>query len=242
MPKLCSKALPLLVAAFSIRSPAFAEEEKISAIGYSGVSVANFSDDFLIKLGTAAESFLIKRLEEEPDHRFLPGIIDRLNYFQGVGTPNPRIFSALRNFVETHSQKNEKCLASSIPLSSALRVIPHKGGEEGIDYLAAWLTTDKFISRVKCGDGKRFFGSKRALAISTSELRHAAAAGLGESGNPRALEILLNVQEKPPKMLDQQSFLSTVREAIETNKKIQTFGIASVFPTRYDPFKKRGMP
>ena len=194
---------------------------------------AGISDQYLVALGTGAESFLIAGLENRKNEQFYDGIVARLEAIGGIGTYNPRIVDALMKFVNIHSQRHGDVGKTVFAMCGALETIGMRGGGPGVDYLIDWLKTDRYVKRVRC-----YRGVSKNPEETQGTLRECAARGLGFSGSPKALTTLFEMKAHPPQVLFPKGLLGAIDDAIKFNKLVKEKGVNAIFATEQDPSGK----
>ncbi len=179
-----------------------------------------------VSLGTASDSFLLSRLDDEQYEKYSHGIV---SYLRWKSNAEPRekkiIFDGLVKFVNKIIQRDAKIsqgLENSVG-DALVAAIGQRGGEAGVSYLADWVTTDKFVKRVQC----RTAAENREKVADL--LRRDAVIGLGFSGSKKALDILNGLAQNPPQTMYPGSFRGVLNRAISENTSIQKDGEEKFF-------------
>lgn len=186
---------------------------------------AGVSDQYIVSLGTGADSFFSQRLSDPSAQKYLSATISHLRWKQD-GSPrvNSEVSSALEQFVSSgiyHEGKISNELLES--LSQALEVIGERGGPEAIAYLTDWATTDKFVRSVRC------FGKGSSIEKTADRLRRHAVIGLGLSGSQQAMSTLQDLAKNPPKSIYPGSMKGVLNRAMSENTAIRRDGEEAFF-------------
>jgi hypothetical protein len=176
---------------------------------------AGVSDEFLIKLGTAAESYLIQRLTDPRSERFHLGLVLRLETVGSIEKPSPKIFFALCEFVDRNIKREADIGKTLEAVGRAFRTIGMRGGVAGADYLANWIQLPEKINAVRCHRGGGDVRQAREYI-----LKH-AILGLGFSGGAKADHILR--KKLATANSEERKYLrTTIVEALKVNAEVQS--------------------
>jgi len=98
------------------------------AATYGPLHDTGVSEEYLVRLGTAAEADLLHRLDEPKNGKYFEGIISRLALIGDLKKPNPGVTSRLRKFVDRQTEcQNEVPEAKVFAVIAALKTIGQRG-------------------------------------------------------------------------------------------------------------------
>ena len=209
--------------------------------GISGKHETAVPDSYLARLGTAAPTFLIERLQDPLNEKNYRGVVERLEWeSKGMPREDQRIFTGLSRFIGRNMERDEVLPDTEAAMDDAMMIIGSRGGEAGVNYLIEWVTTDKYIKSVRCHD--RFTRDPEQFAV---RLLKRGVRGLGLSGKPKALEVLKKLKADPPKIrYFNKSVENAIDFAISENLQIQKDGPEKYFfpapSSNYKPQKPKG--
>lgn len=192
----------ILAAAFLLVANARPEAQGPDAGGGS----KELSDEFLVKIGTAAVPFLIQRLDDARHSSDHDAVAKRLASF-GIGDDS-RIAGALDRFARRIILKKSTGLATETGLETdarvceALKAIGRRGGVSGVELLRPWLGNNGLPER-----------SRLVPYVSDAYLQ-CAIIGLGSNMHPYAQLDLRHMLERPPRSSDGWAIEKAIRRAL----------------------------
>lgn len=190
---------------------------------------AGISDEYLLKAGTGAISILLKRLEDPKNEQNYEGLLSRIQTNGGFGTSNPAVARALIVFARKHAKRKGNLGKTVFAICTALETVGMRGGKEEVTFLIESVKTDKFLKDVRA-----YRGAAKDPNETRAQLLECAIRGLGYSGQPEALDALLQTKEKPPKTLWGDSLKWTLDRSIGVNREVRKNGLNSVFSRKED--------
>jgi hypothetical protein len=197
--------------------PSRANSETLRAVPDAGVS-----DEYLVRLGSAAESYLLAQLDDSRNEPYFDGIVFRLGIWGDLDRPNRAITARLKSFVESHRAcKGVITDSRFFAIGTALTAIGQRGDESEVSYLARWAVGNDFTSKMQCNysDGSM----KQTLLY----FRESALLGLGRNPSKAALGRLLAIKRSPPKTDFPGSYMGALNQALSDRERIQSDGIES---------------
>lgn len=171
-----------------------------------------FSEDFLVSLGTGAESFLIRKLHNPEEGVYLTGIVQKLCKRGTTGGKNPRIAAELRAFVESAIARDEVRTERIYGAAEALACLGHIGSNDDIDYLITWALDGSKTRAI------RWRGERGARDRLIDLFLTNALTGLGVSGHPRARDALLKGRGDPPPTPFVDHYVRETCQALELHR------------------------
>lgn len=180
---------------------------------------AGISDEYLVKVGTAAVSLLSARLEKPANEAYFEGIVSRLRTISVPDDQQAQLTQSLILFVNKNIRRKANVGKTVFAVCSALETIGQRGGEAGVDYLADWFKTDKYAKEVKF-----YRGAAKSTDETKAQLYSCAARGLGFSGHPRALQALVDAQKAPPRTIWPENLAGVLKESIQLNQDTKRGG------------------
>lgn len=172
--------------------------------------------DYLVKLGTAGEPFLIGRLQNEAYSKFHPGLAAELAKLGGRETPNQRIAEALNRYSKNVVKRGDFSSSSKLDVCHALWTIGQRGGPRGLSLLSDWLINNSAPKR------------KRFAPYIDDLILECAIRGVGWSPEPTAGELLTKLQKSPQQAFDAERFAGHLQSAMNLNQRILREGIKSL--------------
>lgn len=174
---------------------------------------AGVTDEFLVSLGTAAENHLTTALNDRAKEDYALGLVLRLETIGYIDEPNPRIFRALKIFIERQAKRNGDIGKTIEALYRAFDAIGRRGGDEGTDYLISWVVDSKKIEGVRAYRWTTVEESREKIFKS-------AVRGLGLVGSDKA-ETALKALFDSDIPLKYEDWRSDVESALELNKRVK---------------------
>lgn len=191
------------------------------------------TDEFLISLGTAVDSFLISRLESPEHERFRLGVISRLTVAGDLSKPHPQVAAALTRLIESSADCQGNIPSEKLYLlRNAMKALGQRGGKDAVTYLTEWALGDKYSDRFKCQV------ERASIATTYEGLQTAAIAGIGFNGTAFAQSTLLQIKGSPAAR-SSKSIAATIERSLRENDKIQRLGIETVRRDEIGNYRKR---